>query len=69
MFGFNLPIKGMPLEEACMKLTPLMNMVFYCMDKVKRIRLSKEGKTFAKPSGFDFKLHIVKRLFICLDFH
>ncbi|CAH1105825.1 unnamed protein product [Psylliodes chrysocephalus] len=50
MFGFNLPIKGMPLEEACMKLTPLMNMVFYCMDKVKRIRLSKEAKTKAEKN-------------------
>ncbi|XP_072383608.1 PAT complex subunit CCDC47 [Diabrotica undecimpunctata] len=47
MFGFNIPVKGMPLEEACAKLTPLMNMVFYTIDKVKRIRLSKEAKSKA----------------------
>ncbi|XP_057671819.1 PAT complex subunit CCDC47 [Diorhabda carinulata] len=47
MFNFNIPVKGMSLEEACSKLTPLMNMVFYCIDKVKRIRLTKEAKTKA----------------------
>ncbi|XP_018575024.1 coiled-coil domain-containing protein 47 [Anoplophora glabripennis] len=47
MFGFNILLKGMTLEESMIKLQPLMNMVFYCMDKVKRFRLSKEGKTKA----------------------
>lgn len=44
LFGFNLPIKGMPVSEAMDQIKPLMNMVFYCIDKVKRYRLSKEGK-------------------------
>lgn len=43
-FGFNVPLKGMPLPEAMEKLKPLMIMVFYCVDKIKRFRLSKEGK-------------------------
>ncbi|XP_076269950.1 PAT complex subunit CCDC47 [Rhynchophorus ferrugineus] len=43
-FGFNIPVKGMPLEEAQKRLKPLMVMVFYCINKVKNYRLSKEGK-------------------------
>ncbi|CAG9767081.1 unnamed protein product [Ceutorhynchus assimilis] len=43
-FGFNLQTKGVPLEETLTRLKPLMSMVFYCMDKVKRYRLSREGK-------------------------
>nr|XP_023029352.1 coiled-coil domain-containing protein 47 [Leptinotarsa decemlineata] len=46
-FGFNIPVKGMSLEEACTKLNPVMNMVFYCIDKIKRFRLSKEAKSKA----------------------
>lgn len=46
-FGFNIHIKGEPLEEAVTRLKPLMSMVFYSIDKVKRYRLSKEGKTKA----------------------
>ncbi|KAG5899756.1 hypothetical protein JTB14_006093 [Gonioctena quinquepunctata] len=47
MFGFNIPVKGMSLEEACIKLSPVMTMVFYCLDKIKRFRLSKEAKAKA----------------------
>lgn len=43
LFGFNIPVKGMPVNEAMEQMKPLMNMVFYCVDKVKRYRLSKEG--------------------------
>ncbi|XP_050298050.1 PAT complex subunit CCDC47 [Anthonomus grandis grandis] len=46
-FGFNLSTKGMGLEEVMTKIKPLMSMVFYCIDKTKRYRLSKEGKTKA----------------------
>lgn len=43
MFGFNVPVKGKPIQEAMEQLKPLMVMVFYCMDKVKKYRLTKEG--------------------------
>lgn len=43
MFGFNMPLKRMALEEAVEQLKPLMVMVFYCVEKVKRYRLTKEG--------------------------
>ncbi|XP_014273685.1 PAT complex subunit CCDC47 isoform X2 [Halyomorpha halys] len=47
MFGFNIPTKDRSVQEAMDALKPLMNMVFYCMDKIKRYRLSKEGKNKA----------------------
>jgi hypothetical protein len=42
MFGFNIPLKGKPVHEAMDQMRPLLQLVFYCMDKVKRFRLSKE---------------------------
>ncbi|XP_044758677.1 PAT complex subunit CCDC47 [Coccinella septempunctata] len=47
LFGFNLKLKGKSLESAMKELEPLMVMVFYCIEKIKRYRLSKEGKTKA----------------------
>lgn len=47
LFGFNMPVKGMPINEAMEQLKPLMIMVFYCIEKVRRYRLSKEGKNKA----------------------
>ncbi|KAK9506244.1 hypothetical protein O3M35_008214 [Rhynocoris fuscipes] len=47
LFGFNIPIKGRSVQEAIEMTKPLMNLVFYCMEKVKRYRLSKEGKNKA----------------------
>ncbi|XP_018329713.1 coiled-coil domain-containing protein 47 [Agrilus planipennis] len=47
LFGFNLPVKGVSVNEAVERMKPLMTMVFYCIDKVKRYRLSKEGKSKA----------------------
>lgn len=44
LFGFNVPVKGRPIQEAMEQLKPLMIMVFYCMDKVKKYRLTKEGQ-------------------------
>lgn len=44
LFGFNLKLKGKSLETAMKELEPLMVMVFYCIEKIKRYRLSKEGK-------------------------
>lgn len=45
LFGFNVPVKGRPIHEAMEQLKPLLVMVFYCMDKVRKYRLTKEGKT------------------------
>lgn len=42
MFGFNIPVKGKPIHEAMDQMRPLLQLVFYCMDKVKRFKLSKE---------------------------
>lgn len=43
MFGFNIPSKGRGVNDAMEMLKPLMVMVFYCVEKVKKYRLSKEG--------------------------
>jgi hypothetical protein len=42
IFAFNIPVKGKPVHEATDQMRPLLQLVFYCMDKVKRFRLSKE---------------------------
>jgi len=47
MFGLNVPLKGKSAHEAMESMRPLMQLVFYCMEKVKRFRLSKEGKNKA----------------------
>ncbi|KAG8254533.1 Coiled-coil domain-containing protein 47 [Homalodisca vitripennis] len=47
MFGLNMPLKGRSVQEAMEHMRPLMQLVFYCMEKVKRFRLSKEGKNKA----------------------
>uniref|UniRef100_A0A224XPE1 PAT complex subunit CCDC47 n=1 Tax=Panstrongylus lignarius TaxID=156445 RepID=A0A224XPE1_9HEMI len=47
LFGFNIPTKGRSAQEAIEMMKPLMSLVFYCMEKVKRYRISKEGKNKA----------------------
>jgi len=42
MFGFNIPVKGKPVHEAMDQMRPLLQLVFYCMDKIKRFKVSKE---------------------------
>ncbi|XP_044738842.1 PAT complex subunit CCDC47 [Chrysoperla carnea] len=44
LFGFNIPVKGLSPNEAMDAIKQQMVLVFYCMEKVKRFRLSKEGK-------------------------
>ena len=44
IFCFNITIKNQGLQESLDQMLPLMLMVFYVIDKVKRFRLSKEGK-------------------------
>lgn len=50
LFGFNIPVKGRPVNEAMEQLRPLLQLVFYCMEKVKRFRLSKEAKNKAEKN-------------------
>lgn len=47
LFGFNIPVKGRGVNDAMESVKPLMSLVFYCMEKVKRFKLSKEAKTRA----------------------
>ncbi|XP_071438695.1 PAT complex subunit CCDC47 [Hetaerina americana] len=48
LFGFNIPpCKSRTVTEVMEQMRPLMQLVFYCMEKVKRFRLSKEAKSKA----------------------
>ncbi|RZF47245.1 hypothetical protein LSTR_LSTR004954 [Laodelphax striatellus] len=47
LFGFNVPVKGKSATEAMEHIRPLMQLVFYCMEKVKRYRMGKEAKNKA----------------------
>ncbi len=51
MFTFNVVLpKGAPVDEAVEEMRPLMLLVFYFMDKVKRYRLSREAKNKAEKN-------------------
>ena len=39
--------KNKTLEEAIEETKPLMQLVFYCLDKVKRYKVSREARTKA----------------------
>lgn len=47
IFVFNLLTKDKSLEQAIEDTKPLMQLVFYCLDKVKRYKLSREAKNKA----------------------
>uniref|UniRef100_A0A914V8L4 PAT complex subunit CCDC47 n=1 Tax=Plectus sambesii TaxID=2011161 RepID=A0A914V8L4_9BILA len=47
VFGFNIPGKMGASERHIEQIKPLLSMVFYCLDKVRRYRLSREGKAKA----------------------
>jgi len=47
IFVFNLIAKENSLEEAVEETKPLMQLVFYCLEKVKRYKLSREAKAKA----------------------
>lgn len=47
IFVFNLLTKDRTLEQAIEDTKPLMQLVFYCLDKVKRYKLSREAKNKA----------------------
>ncbi|XP_036409063.1 coiled-coil domain-containing protein 47-like [Megalops cyprinoides] len=44
LFTFNVPGMGNTSPKDMDTLLPLMNMVIYCIDKVKKFRLNREGK-------------------------
>ncbi|XP_021914462.1 coiled-coil domain-containing protein 47 isoform X2 [Zootermopsis nevadensis] len=50
IFAFNIPVKGKAIHEAVIQMRPLLQFVFYCMDKVKRFKLSKEAKNKAEKN-------------------
>jgi len=47
IFVFNLLTKDKTVEQAVEETKPLMQLVFYCLDKVKRYKLSREAKNKA----------------------
>merc|ERR1711909_220428 len=47
IFVFNLLTKDKTLEQAIEDTKPLMQLVFYCLDKVKRYKLSREARNKA----------------------
>lgn len=47
LVGFSIPDNGKSAEEVAEFMYPLMTLVFYWLEKIKRFRLSKEGKTKA----------------------
>lgn len=47
IFVFNILNKDKTMEEAIEDMKPLMLLVFYCLDKVKRYKLSREAKNKA----------------------
>ncbi|XP_040078687.2 PAT complex subunit CCDC47 [Ixodes scapularis] len=44
LFGFNVPGMGHVSPETMEDMKPLMQLVFYCVEKVRRFKLSKEAK-------------------------
>jgi len=50
IFGFNFPGRGNPTVEDIEGMKPLMQLVFHITDKLRRFKLSKEGKTKAEKN-------------------
>ncbi|XP_065220109.1 PAT complex subunit CCDC47 [Planococcus citri] len=44
LIGFSIPDNGKSAEEVAEHMYPLMTLVFYWLEKIRRFRLSKEGK-------------------------
>ena len=47
LFTFNVVLKDSTIEEAVDNMRPLMLLVFYFVDKIRRYRLSREAKNKA----------------------
>lgn len=50
IFGFNVPGRGKVTSETMENLKPLLQLVFYSIEKVRRFRLSKEAKMKAEKN-------------------
>ncbi|KAK7068568.1 Coiled-coil domain-containing protein 47, partial [Halocaridina rubra] len=50
VFGFNFPGRGNPSVEAIENMKPLLQLVFHLTDKLRRFKLSKEGKAKAEKN-------------------
>ncbi|XP_064112766.1 PAT complex subunit CCDC47-like [Macrobrachium nipponense] len=50
VFGFNFPGRGNPSMEAIENMKPLLQLVFHLTDKLRRFKLSKEGKSKAEKN-------------------
>lgn len=50
VFGFNFPGRGNPSMDAIEGMKPLLQLVFHLTDKIRRFKLSKEGKTKAEKN-------------------
>ncbi|XP_053653230.1 PAT complex subunit CCDC47 [Cherax quadricarinatus] len=50
VFGFNFPGRGNPSLEVIESMKPLMQLVFHLTDKLRRFKLSKEGRTKAEKN-------------------
>ncbi|XP_063889049.1 PAT complex subunit CCDC47-like isoform X2 [Scylla paramamosain] len=50
VFGFNFPGRGNPSLEAIESMRPLLQLVFHVTDKLRRFKLSKEGKAKAEKN-------------------
>lgn len=42
LFGFNVPVKGLTVNESMDAIKQQLNLVFYCIEKISRFKLSKE---------------------------
>lgn len=45
LVGFSIPDNGKSAEEVAEFMYPLMTLVFYWLEKIKRFRLSKEVRS------------------------
>ena len=54
IFTFNIPVNSkknkLPVDEAVESMKPLMLLVFYFLDKIRRFRLSREAKNKAEKN-------------------
>jgi len=60
IFAFNVPGNGRSSPECMETMKPLLQLVFYCMDKVKRFRLGKEAKQKAEKTRHRIEEAVLK---------
>ncbi|XP_014677021.1 PREDICTED: coiled-coil domain-containing protein 47-like [Priapulus caudatus] len=62
LFVFNVPGQGNATVDTMMTMKPLLQLVFHCMEKVKRFKLSKEAKTKAERNRQKMEEQYLKQL-------